>query len=896
MRPQESRNTGWTDKLRGLLGPKSSVEAMRQSSSPIEVARHGRHRVAPLAALALAGIVGMAPGKAKADGLTVECDTPTAVTSVGSGEVDFLHTPQGYLLNENPIWDLQSSMYYGSTSYPVTVTDYYGIADYSSANFERLSEVDGILYGQDGLDSLEMTCSGTSCTAIDIGVPTVEGFTYHDGTYLYSKTGLSGNDEIFDDAGSSVYSEYSDDTGTYDWNGPDSCASVDATGSRYLAAEEDRGTLGSDALVIIDTDTGDYGYATFGGTRFMCEENADGTLTIRTTIADGSGGYPVYETTCTVTADAVDADSDGVAADDDCDDDDSAVGAASAHVTDADGDGFHAEGTEADVCPADATATQILATSSSGVDCDDSASSITVEVEYAYDGDGDSYYASGSESNYCPADAPSGYIATSGSAVDCNDSAAAINPGATEIPYNGLDDDCDTSTPDDDLDGDGLVYAYDCNDGSAAVGLPVPYEADGDGDGFSDPSNSETACPGEQSEGYIEPTEEDCDDNDTNTYPGAPEQCDGVDNDCDTVVDNDVTYTNWYVDNDGDGYGAGTARNDCLAESNEVSNNADCDDTDATVNPNAREIPDDIDNDCDGDIDSEDDNLVMISTDCDQVDASMLYIMASDAENSGGYYKVSMLPMDPAKADGYACSVWLEGACTDAGECAQVDLAEGAGVDIIFADGENGDPNTYILLADPETNPVLAVDSYHQDQADILQGAVGANHLIAGLAGTKTTMTAESFTETLGGEERQCVEFQVAVDEPTVNAQYYPGSDDEFLNLGTLETRYAMTEAGLTMIATETSDRGESFIQLEVVDADGETVHEEILAGEDLVDDNTDDTGTPETDDTGTPNTERPGDDPEGCNCSTVEGQTRGKLAAVLGGILGLAALRRRRD
>lgn len=59
-----------------------------------------------------------------------------------------------------------------------------------------------------------------------------------------------------------------------------------------------------------------------------------------------------------------------------------------------------------------------------------------------------------------PDDDEDGYTAD----VDCDDSDPDVNPGMTEIAYNGKDDDCDPMTLEDDLDLDSFLVVDDCDD------------------------------------------------------------------------------------------------------------------------------------------------------------------------------------------------------------------------------------------------------------------------------------------------------------------------------------------------------------------------------------------------------------------------------------------------
>ncbi|MFZ5478291.1 MAG: MopE-related protein, partial [Myxococcota bacterium] len=97
---------------------------------------------------------------------------------------------------------------------------------------------------------------------------------------------------------------------------------------------------------------------------------------------------------------------------------------------------------------------------------------------------------------------------------DCDEGDPAINPGETEVWYDGVDQDCDER--DDDQDGDGYVYAADCDDTAADVspaGVEVWYDGvDQDCDGNDDDQDGD---------GYA--LADDCDDTTAEVSPAVAE-------------------------------------------------------------------------------------------------------------------------------------------------------------------------------------------------------------------------------------------------------------------------------------------------------------------------------------------------------------------------------------
>ena len=149
-----------------------------------------------------------------------------------------------------------------------------------------------------------------------------------------------------------------------------------------------------------------------------------------------------------------------------------------------------------------------------------------------------------------------------------------------------------------DPDGDGVSAYTDCDNQDPTIGTRTKYR-DGDGDGFGDEATAEWGC---EAEAGWSMTPGDCDDAEADSFPGNPERCDDVDNDCDGEVDNDAPdAATWYPDDDGDGFGDDArALRSCRSLPGYVAIGGDCEDTLPNVNPDQLAICGDaLDNDCD---------------------------------------------------------------------------------------------------------------------------------------------------------------------------------------------------------------------------------------------------------------------------------------------------------
>ncbi|MBM75336.1 MAG: hypothetical protein CMK59_08035 [Proteobacteria bacterium] len=178
---------------------------------------------------------------------------------------------------------------------------------------------------------------------------------------------------------------------------------------------------------------------------------------------------------------------------------------------------------------------------------------------------------------------------------DCNDEDSSIFPGAEEIVNDGIDQDCD-GVDLIDVDQDGFTSEEDCDDQNASA---YPGGVEIINDGIDQDCDGVDLIDADQ-DGFT--SEEDCDDNNVLINPNADEVCDDLDNNCDTEIDNNpVDAPTWYADTDGDGFGdPNNSVNSCDVPEGYTADDSDCNDTNNAIYPEAEELIDLEDNDCDG--------------------------------------------------------------------------------------------------------------------------------------------------------------------------------------------------------------------------------------------------------------------------------------------------------
>jgi large repetitive protein len=363
--------------------------------------------------------------------------------------------------------------------------------------------------------------------------------------------------------------------------------------------------------------------------------------------------------------------------DDDCDGEfDVDASDATLWYADGDGDGYGDLGDTLESC------SQPAGYSEDGSDCDDDNNTIGPEAEelcngldddcdgesdeeasdapmWYEDGDGD---GSGAGPAVPSCEQPGGHSAD---AEDCDDDNNTIGPEAEEL-CNGVDDDCD-----------------DAVDGADAADAEVWY-LDADGDGYGDSGSPMATC--QPLDGYSS-LDGDCDDGDGGKSPAATEVCDGEDNDCSGEADESTASDAmlWYVDADGDGFGSGDPISSCDGASGYSLSDGDCDDGSPAAAPDEEESCNDVDDDCDGDVDED-----------DALDAHVWY---SDGDEDG-YGDSSEVAMACSQPEGHAAA---------GGDCDDNDNDQSPGVEEI-CNGIDDDCDEEIDEAD-----AVATDTWYTD-------------------------------------------------------------------------------------------------------------------------------------------------------------------------------------
>ena len=252
--------------------------------------------------------------------------------------------------------------------------------------------------------------------------------------------------------------------------------------------------------------------------------------------------------------------------------------------------------------------------------------------------------------------------------ADCHDGDPNINPGVTENAATLCDDGVD----------------HDCDGADAVCGAEGE---DNDNDGVSDKDG-------------------DCDDNDPEVHPNHDEvPYNGKDDDCNPETRDD--------DLDADGYGTRDER--CQANPADC----DCDDRDAEVNPEGREIPGNgRDEDCDGEDpppsveDADGDGVTEADGDCNDEDPNVNPNRAEEPYNSKDDDCNPETPDNDLDQDGFQSPA----------DCDDNNAAVNPNVSEILYNGVDDDCNVETVDNDADADGFIAVESGGNDCNDQAPG------------------------------------------------------------------------------------------------------------------------------------------------------------------------------
>ncbi len=271
-------------------------------------------------------------------------------------------------------------------------------------------------------------------------------------------------------------------------------------------------------------------------------------------------------------------------------------------------------------------------------DCNNQTDDGLTVYTYYLDADNDGYGDVNISADTCQTFPLIGYVAND---WDCNDQDPSINPAAMEI-CDAIDNDCDLMVD------DSLTL--------------FTYYLDADDDGYGDINISKDTCQSFPIVGYVA-NSWDCNDQDSLVNPAAMEICDAIDNDCDQMVNDSLPVFSYFLDADNDGYGDSNMMVDTCQDTpitGYVTNDLDCDDSNDAIHPDASEICDGVDNNCNDEVD---DGLTLY-----------VYYLDEDEDSYG-------------TPDSFVVTCWetpIIGFVTDSTDCDDTDFAINPGAEEII--------------------------------------------------------------------------------------------------------------------------------------------------------------------------------------------------------------------